>query len=62
MIIDPAVFAGVPKDADRYDVFHADGIDVYIEKNTASNDGILTITAEDSLWRKILIVKGIAVE
>lgn len=54
------MIVGIPENADSYDIFKADGIDVYIKKGTKTLDGKLTITAEDAFWNELFIVKGIA--
>lgn len=59
-ILEPTVIAGIPKELDDYDKFEVNGIDVYVKKGTKTIEGILTITAEHSFWRDILIVKGMS--
>lgn len=54
------MIAGIPKELDDYDKFEVNGIDVYVKKGTKTIEGILTITAEHSFWRDILIVKGMS--
>ena len=50
----------MPKDINDYDKFETNGIDVYMKKGTNTINGTVTITAENSFWQDIFIVKGIA--
>ena len=56
----PAVFAGSPDSLDDYDTFNADGITVYVRKDTQTENGSLTITVVKMLWMDSLAVEGMA--
>jgi len=54
------VFAGSPDSLDDYDTFTADGITVYVRKDTQTENGTLTVTVVKMLWMDSLAVEGMA--